>query len=145
MVQNWLYIVGTIALPFALEALLTPRPCLWLLRGALPLPRQRRPMIASFTAHAYMRAPLRAGRFETCGLATEAAWGPYVPGDVILTDYAVPAYHCDKPMNDATHDVDQASFSEGVARRDRFVPTAMEDLDHWRYPDDPRREASLVN
>jgi len=45
MLQSWLCVVGMIALPLVIEAVLAPRPCLWLLRGALPPSRRRGPQI----------------------------------------------------------------------------------------------------
>ncbi len=64
MLQSLLYVVGMIALPLAVEAALAPRPCLWLLRGALSPSRRHEAMTRqgfSESENSMVPRPKRAG------------------------------------------------------------------------------------
>jgi hypothetical protein len=86
MLQNCLCFAGMIAIPLAVEVFLAPRPCLALLWGALPLSRLSSVALARFAVHSTPQTPLRTARPETDGMANETGLGPYLPGDLILTD-----------------------------------------------------------
>ena len=84
MLQYCLYFLGMIALPLAVEAVLAPRPCLWLLRCVLPPPRQNPPTPASLAWHSPAPAPRGASPQRSDGLADENTAGLNLPGDRVL-------------------------------------------------------------
>jgi hypothetical protein len=86
MLQYCLYALGMIVLPLAVEAVLAPRPCLWLLRGLFPSPRPNHPTPASVARHSPAPTPRGASHHPSEDLAGENFASPYLADDILLTE-----------------------------------------------------------
>jgi hypothetical protein len=86
MLQYCLYALGIIVLPLAVEAVLAPRPCLWLLRGLFPSPRPNHANPASVARHSPPPMPPGTSVRPSESLAGDNLAGSYLPNDMVLPE-----------------------------------------------------------